>query len=149
MYDPLEKCVHAFGVKINEKLADEWRLEDKEQLVTEAELLPLLLARNLWAEKMKHRKLINFIDSNPALFSCIRGSSNSENCNNIVKAICYKEAMLGVWPWYSRVPSLSNCADWPSRLKKMPKQWNGLDVLTYEPDQPVSLAEGKWKDCIK
>ena len=49
-----------------------------------------------------------------------------------------------LWPWYSKVPSLSNCADWPSRLKSMPAIWNGLKVRNHDVPQPDTLTNGYW-----
>ena len=137
--------VFYFGIVINDKLADEWRSEGKRQLVTEAELLPVLLARVIWGKRLYRAKVINFIDSNPALFSCIKGSSLSDNCSNIVRAISFREADQEVWTWYARVPTLSNCADDPSRLVDLPKIWCGYPTTKVFPEQPTSLRDGIWR----
>ena len=144
LYDPRDNSIHYFGIIINEVLVREWSDEGKEQLVTEAELLPNLLARVLWGPRLKGAKLLNFIDSNPALFSCIKGISNSGNCSNIVRAIAQVEAELGLWPWYSRDPSSSNPSDLPSRLKDLPDTWAGIKTTKYVPEQPLSLIGGLW-----
>ena len=144
LYESPSEVIHCFGISINDDLCNEWRLEGKNQLVTEAELLPVLISRVFWHKFLRHRKVINFIDSNPALFSCIKGSSESENCNNIVKAISIAEVDLCLWPWYTRVPSLSNCADWPSRLKEISEFWNKMKVIMHEVPQPLSLKSGLW-----
>ena len=144
LYDPLHDEVLMFGFEVNELLVQEWRTSGKEQLVTEAELLPQLVARVAWGDRLLHRKVINFVDSNPALYACIKGNSPALHCNNIVKAISIADVGAGIWPWYTRVPSLSNCADAPSRLKGMPQTWNGLKVIECKVQQPTSLLRGKW-----
>lgn len=145
LYDGKSDVVHCFGIRINDELTAEWRLEGKEQLVTEAEIFPILISRVIWASFLRSAKVITFVDSNPALYSCIRGDSLSENCSNIVKAISHREAELSIWSWFSRVPTLSNCADHPSRLKKMPEIWNGKRVVEYSVVQPRSLRDGIWE----
>ena len=64
-----------FGVEVSKALQKEWSdlAGGKNQLVTEAELLPLLLARKLWENRLNNSKLLVFVDSNPARFACIKG----------------------------------------------------------------------------
>ena len=135
-----------FGFKVNDSLQLEWKHagKGKKQLVTEAELLPVLISRKLWMDRVSGSKIITFVDSNPAKFSLIRGTSESESCEDIIRAISILDAAEHVWVWYARVPSKSNPADLPSRLQ-FPSSIAGFQVEIFEAPQPSSLKDGKWK----
>ena len=144
LVDLSDNSYHVFGIKINDDLLLEWTDRGrKKQLVTEAELLPLLIARRVWGERIRRSVLMNYVDSEPAKFSLIKGNSEVEPCNNIVRAIQMEELDLQTWSWFSRIPSPSNPADGPSRLDFL---WT-CDILgakRYEVEQPKSLRAGRW-----
>jgi hypothetical protein len=147
LIDQENRLVHFFGIVICDQLTEVWRREGKRQLVTEAELLPILLARLVWVDLIRGSKLISFIDSNPARFSCIKGSCESVGCNEIVKAINLFEAKHEIWTWFARAPSFSNCADGPSRLVDLPETWCGMPTRKYVPAQPVLIENGLCTFC--
>jgi hypothetical protein len=91
--------------------------KDKLQFITEAELVAVLVSLQTWIKVMSMRRVIIFVDSDPAKFSLIRGTSNSIACADIVKRthLLISEASLHVW--ITRVPTKSNPADDPSRGK--------------------------------
>ena len=139
--DPL-RC---WGGVIGDSLVSEWAVQGKRQVVTEAELLPILISRRIWADRIRNRKVIHFVDSNPALFSSLKGVSDVESCQNIIKACCMEENNLNSWIWYSRVPSKSNCADMPSRLKFWQVNFGRFNVVQDEFIQPITLRGGTWE----
>ena len=125
-------------------MGDGWEADNnKEQLVTEAELLPQLIARRLWPQRLYKSKLITFVDSEPAKFCLIRGTSDTASCRNIVSAAAMEDCKLNLWPWYTRVPSKSNVADKPSRME-FDFQITGFNMIQCEPIQPKSLRQGIW-----
>ena len=133
-----------FGIRISNELVEEWIVDSgKKQLVTEAELLPQLLARRLWAPRLCGTKLISFVDSEPSKFSLIKGTSDSQTCSDIVACVAMEDYKLMVWPWYARVPSFSNVADAPSRLRKL-KPLHGFELVEQVPEQPKTLRGGVW-----
>ena len=136
-----------FGIVVNDALQQEWIKDGggKKQLVTEAELLPVLIARKLWADRLAGSRLLTFVDSNPAKFALIRGTSDSKACENIIRCISIIDAGSVIWNWYSRVPSKSNLADDPSRLI-FPESIGDFKVVKFEAPQPISLANGVWID---
>ena len=111
--------------------------------MTEAELLPVLVSRRLWADRMAGAKVIVFVDSNPAKYSLLRGTSESVSCQNLVRTISIIGASQQSWPWYSRVPSKSNPSDGPSRLS-FPSKVLRFTVQVSEAPQPISLEDGVW-----
>ena len=77
LYDPRDGALLYFGSHVCMELEAEWAETGKAQLVTEAELLPQLIARRLWPERIRGANVLSFIDSEPAKFSCIKGSSDA------------------------------------------------------------------------
>ena len=152
LLDRRDKLALFFGCNVGMKLVDEWRsITGKKQLVTEAEMLPQLLARHLWKERFTGAKVICFVDSEPAKHALIRGSSDVKTCADIAAAVAMADSELQSWIWYSRVPSVSNLADGPSRLH-LDLQVSGFKAVLCNPIQPDSLVGGKWfqaEQCLK
>ena len=146
LLDRRDNTAHMFGATVCPQLLLEWKTDcpGKKQFVTEAELLPSLIARVLWRGRIAGTKFISFIDSNPSRFALIRGSSDSLACERIVRAVCMEDTRHVSWPWYARVPSKSNPADDPSRLV-FPSSIPGFDLCIYEEvRQPQTLKDGDW-----
>ena len=91
--------------------------KDKVQFITEAELVAVLVSLNTWKTMMYMQRLVIFVDSDPAKFSLIRGTSNSPACSDICKRIHLILSDWRIHTWISRVPTKSNPADDPSRGK--------------------------------
>jgi hypothetical protein len=142
LLDRRDSTALQFGIEISTTLTADWRARSgKDQLVTEAELLPQLLARILWRDRLVNSNVICFVDSEPAKFSLIRGTSEAVTCAEIVYAVSGIDALEGIWTWYSRVPSFSNLADDPSRLE-LHKSIRDYALINCEPKQPISLLQG-------
>jgi hypothetical protein len=105
-----------FGLRIPDDIVEVWAAQDKQQLVTEAELSGVYLALNQWAGGLAHHRVLLFVDSEPAMFSLIRGTSNSPSCAEIVRKCHRLIELFNLFVWFVRIPSKSNPADGPSRL---------------------------------
>jgi hypothetical protein len=116
LVDPITNEVRAFGGVVPPELVQLWASDGRRQLVTESELLPHVIARRLWSKQLANRRVLSFVDSEPAKFSLVRGGSNSIFCGAIVRMVVNWDAEFTPWNWYSRIPSYSNPADKPSRL---------------------------------
>ena len=141
LFDQRERSVHTFGIPIPEEVLRGWRQKGKEQYITEAELLPILLSKQLWRSRLSHSKVLTFVDSDPAKFMCIAGYSHVQACNHIIKDIYYEETMAQSWTWFARVPTECNPADAPSRLKihETSVKWN---ATVYWPEVPSTRGSG-------
>ena len=118
-------------------------LTNKKQLVTEAELLPVIVAKRHWFDVLTHSKVIFWVGSEPAKFSLIRGMSDTPTCNSIVQASNHLTVELQCNEWFSRVPSKSNPADDPSRLVfDQVVAELGLEVV--EVRMPHTMTSGRW-----
>eukprot|EP00971_Amphidinium_carterae_P104986 2078850-Amphidinium_carterae.1 len=61
------------------------------------------------------RRVLVFIDNDSTRFACIRGYSDSEASNEMLKALALLEARFPARIFFARVPSWSNPADGASR----------------------------------
>ena len=146
LFDPRDGGLLYFGFRINRTLELEWSKSGRRQLVTEAELLPQLISRRLWAKRLYKSNVICFLDSEPAKFCCIKGSSDTPSCEDIVRAIQFEEKELLPWSWFSRVPSFSNPSDAASRLdfELMSKLFPTANRVEADNLQPLTLQNGIW-----
>jgi len=98
-------------------VTDVWSNGQRRNLVFEAEVLPHCLALACWADLLKDRHLVIFIDNDGAKHSWISGCADSKHARWMMHQGTLKEACLNTVPYFSRVtPTASNVADGPSRL---------------------------------
>ena len=92
-----------------------WQEGGQKQIIGQAELFPLLLARQTWRKRLAGRHVICFVDNDSARFVMIKGYSPVLRSMEIIGEIWKLDVASATAPWYERVPSPSNIADWPSR----------------------------------
>jgi hypothetical protein len=73
--------------------------------------------------------------------------SETPACTDIVRAIHSEELSLMSWTWYSRVPSLSNPADGPSRLD-FDEAVSKFHARIYDVRAPSSLLNAVWLEYM-
>jgi hypothetical protein len=134
----MDNTVHYVSKVVPNQLVDYWLLQGKRQLVTEAELLPVLIARLVFFTRLNGRRVLYFIDSDPARSCLIKGSSESESCNEIVRAVHIADNSVKGFNWYCRVPTKSNPADAASRLQgaALERTFNAVLVDCSLPTKP-------------
>lgn len=116
MFDPEDNAYEYFRMDMSEELKQFLTIQgQKAQIVGQAEVLPCLLARKLWADRMKHRAVLYFIDNDAARYGFIRGMSNDPHMSVMLTSFWEEERMSPSYPWFARVPSGGNPADNPSR----------------------------------
>jgi len=91
-------------------------LQGQSQTVGQAELLPVWIAKRVWADSLRGVHLLTFLDNDSARFALVAGYSPALASARIVGEAAVSDAALGVHQWVARVPSESNPADAPSRL---------------------------------
>ena len=109
----------AFGAMLRRDAAE--RLTSKigqTQVIGQAELLPMLVAKTIWRKSISNRKVIFFVDNESARLAMIKGYSPVLASLRIIMACAQSDAQDRSSPWYARVPTKSNVADEPSRMKK-------------------------------
>ena len=75
------------------------------------------MARALWVDQLRGRRVLIFIDSDSARQALVKGSSPSGASAHLAGAAVMHDALAGSTAWYARVPGVSNPADAPSRLE--------------------------------
>ena len=88
----------------------------KKQVIGQAELYPVIVARRFWSEKIRDRDGFHFVDNDSARYAPIKGSSPCLESAWLVQAFWTLESETSESrSWIARVPSKSNIADGPSR----------------------------------
>ena len=73
MIDPHTKEAAGFGRYMNDKLKARLTMQGKKkQIIGQAELYPVICARKLWADKIKGRDVIHFVDNDSARCALIK-----------------------------------------------------------------------------
>jgi hypothetical protein len=101
--------------EVPESLLRNWTSQGIQQVITQAELYPVLLVRLALGEQLIHRKTVYYIDNDAARFGLIKADSPSSSCFSIIKAFYSVEVHYPSQPWFARVPTHSNVAYAPSR----------------------------------
>eukprot|EP00973_Karenia_brevis_P032146 4433034-Karenia_brevis.AAC.1 len=113
-----EGQVEVFGAEVAPGTVQTWKkLPSQVQVIGQAELFPLLVARLTWAQHIRGKRVVFFIDNEAARIGAVRGYSPSLPSLKVICQMSAWDYVNGVRPWYARVPTESNIADEPSRLR--------------------------------
>ena len=83
--------------------------------IAAVELLACLVALSLWADAVRGRAVIGFVDNESAKCALVKGASAAQDVATICGDVCAAEIALAAVFYWERVPSRSNIADAPSR----------------------------------
>ena len=108
------KQPHFFACHVPKSLALEWS-KSLDHLIGPVEAYALVMARVLWHQHVAGLRCVYFVDNFAVLDAFIKGTSPSSHFREALRSFEEKERVEASWPWFSRVPSDSNCADDPSR----------------------------------
>ena len=109
------KQVLFFGEVVPPQVLKSFQRESK-KVISTLEVLPVALMMELLGNFLLHRRVFWFIDNDAARASLINGTSTCAATVDVLKKIAMFSAQFPAFHWYSRVPSVSNIADAPSRL---------------------------------
>ena len=104
-----------FGIQLTLSSLSVVLADGKQTVIGELETLSVAVALMLWGRVLSSPKLLIFIDNEGARFSLIKGYSKAATITHMCALASNSLDSYCVMPWYSRVPSLSNLADLPSR----------------------------------
>ena len=106
-----------FGARLTEqaRLALTSRVGQR-QVIGQAEILPVLVAKVIWEPYLRNRKALFFIDNDSARLALVRGYSPVLASLDLIMRGARLDAFSRSSAWYSRVPTKSNIADSPSRM---------------------------------
>jgi len=110
--------IECFGATLPSHLVAQWKSkEDQWQVIGQAEIFPLLVARLTWAAALRERRVLYFIDNDSARQAAIRSYSPVASSLKILMQMVEFDFVESSLPWYTRVPTEVNIADEPSRMK--------------------------------
>eukprot|EP00435_Cladocopium_sp_Y103_P002226 s3649_g1.t1 len=104
----------------------------RQTVIGEMETLVVAMALLLWGHQLQSAQLMIYIDNEGSKFALIKGYSVSIAITAIcaLASTCLDEKCI--LPWFSRVPSASNLADYPSRGWKHPLLKSEMQVSKSE-----------------
>jgi hypothetical protein len=109
--------VEFFSFVVPPDLLAEWASLGSTHAVAQVELLPVIIARHIWACHLTDAFVVLFIDYSSVLDTLIKGNTRSVASLTMVGFAAVLEMQLRAVTWVTRVPSPSNIADGPSRLE--------------------------------
>ncbi len=116
MFDTASGHSEFFEEQIASTLVRQWQADGTENVIAQAELLPVVVSRHLWSSTINDSRCFFMIDNDGVRAALINSSSSSLMNRFLLTKIAEQEQELTSFPWYARVPSASNLADAPSRL---------------------------------
>ena len=111
-----KKGIAAFGFSIDEHFLSFWKRKGRTQLIGLLEVLPVLVAKMVYADFLTDASPCGFIDNEGARANLINGYSPDIDTGNMLSINAQFDAELGCLPWWARVPTAGNPADAPSTL---------------------------------
>ena len=135
-----------FGAVVPRELEEQWRSRSGQaQVIGQAELFPLLVARLTWKEQMRGQRVVFFIDNESARLAAIKSYSPVLSSTRILADIFLFDHVHEVYPWYARVPTFSNISDGPSRFVDPSVALPRVDKVVYPiftfPFKPARVLE--------
>ena len=147
LYDPEQKTSLMFGDNVPENWVTQWKSQGKQQLICQAELFPILVAKSTWEHLLTGRAILWFIDNNAALAAVIRSYSPVVENFDLLMINAKLDVRLQSLSWYSRVPSKSNLSDGPSCLQfddLLAKGIHKMPTTLYSSHVSRSSEMGRW-----
>ena len=115
LLDPVDMSYHFFGASLSSRDLAGLLAKGGETIILELEVLPVLVCRRVWADRLRGRSHISFVDNAAAKDGLVAGYSRNAVACELIARVTASDIVLGARPWYERVPSSSNVADAPSR----------------------------------
>ena len=116
MIDASSEKSFVFGSAISQQLIDKWQSAGRRQVISQAELYPILVAKETWCNHLASRSVLWFTDNESARMALVRSFSPVLDNFSLLQVNAKLDMELQSRHWYSRVPSKSNIADAASRL---------------------------------
>jgi hypothetical protein len=132
LFDPECGASLMFGDSVPLEWIDRWRSQGKKQLICQAEIFPILVAKSTWPHIISCRAVLWFVDNNSALAAVIRSFSPIVENFELLVLNAELDVKLQSLNWYSRVPSKSNLSDSPSRM-----DFSELAAKGFQRCQPI------------
>ena len=104
-----------FSIKLSSDVVAQFMADDQEVAIAELETIALYMCVQLWNDLLRSRHVLFRLDNEVTRFGMIKGYSHAPMVSWIVNALCIRFEEGLILPWFLRVPSSANIADFPSR----------------------------------
>ena len=135
----------AFGAVMSDWVIKEWATKmDQVQVIGQAEIFPVLVARLTWEKKLAGNRVLYFIDNDSARLALIKSYSPVLPSLRIICECTAWDCKFQSVPWYARVSTHANAGDGPSRMDKteVVKEFGARIV------NPVFPIGNKWSSDV-
>ena len=109
-----------FSMKLSSDMVAQFMATGQEVAIAELETVALYMCIQLWNDLLKSRHVLFCLDNEVTRFGMIKGYSHASMVSRIVNALCIRFEESLILPWFLRVPSSANIADFPSRETEHP-----------------------------
>ena len=131
----------AFGAMMCPSVVKAWATKmDQVQVIGQAEIFPVLVARHTWKNKLAGRRVLYFIDNDSARLALVKSYSPVLSSLKIICECASWDCIHDSVAWYARVPTGANIADGPSRMSKD----EVVDRFGAEIVKPVLPSGDRW-----
>ena len=118
----------------------EWATKvDQTQVIGQAEIFPVLVARLTWGPRLASKRVLYFIDNDSARLALIKSYSPILESLKIIEKCAAWDCTHNSTAWYARVPTEANCADGPSRMEMGVVEEYGAEII-----QPMFPDRRSW-----
>eukprot|EP00438_Fugacium_kawagutii_P004095 Skav202905 [mRNA] locus=scaffold3908:104145:105488:- [translate_table: standard] len=102
--------------------------KDQEVAIAELETLAVVIAAFVWGDRIAQQHVVICLDNDVARFGLVKGYSKADGVTGLVRIAAERFELDMSMPWFLRVPSASNLADFPSRSMHHPLLTHALMV---------------------
>ena len=117
LVDPWKQCSRFFGDHIPPDFVKLWTRSGKKQVIAQAEIFPVVIAKCTWQDMLRHRSVLWFLDNESARMALVRNFSAVLDSYFLLLINSRVDMQVQSRNWFSRVPSKSNPSDSASRLQ--------------------------------
>ena len=107
----------AFGFEVPADVLAEWHSFGNEQVIAQAEMLPVVLVKKCFDRLVRGARVLFFIDNDGVKEAFVSGRTKSVASRRMLVEAMVQDSQNNSLNWYTRIPSPSNISDPASRLK--------------------------------
>jgi len=100
-----------FGLEVPRDFVEHWASRSSKQIITQAEIAPVLIAKRLWSDLYAQSRNLWFIDNECARESLIGSTSTSWAARELVFHIKLENTTISPFDWFARVQTQANIAE--------------------------------------
>ena len=148
LVDPWKQQSFFMGDNIPSDFVQLWTRSGKKQVIAQAEIFPVVIAKATWSTSLEGRSILWFLDNESARMSLVRNFSPILDSFFLLQLNARMDVSVQSRNWYSRVPSKSNPSDSASRLQFSEYRNSARSVPDYSIalKAPGGLLEAGWID---